>query len=327
MKYNIREIEVENPITLAPMAGVCNTAFRTLIKEFGAGLIYAEMVSDKAVVYQNKKTIEMLDVDPTEHPMAMQIFGAEKDVFVEAAKYVEKNCASDIIDINMGCPVPKVTKNEAGAKLLLDDQKIYDIVSAVVAAVDKPVTVKMRIGWDSDNIRAIENAKAIEAAGGSAVAIHGRTAKQMYLGKADWSHIADVRKHVNIPVIGNGDVRSPEDAKRMLDETGCHGVMIGRGALGNPWIIKQTADFLQHGAYEAYIDPIEKLQTALIHMEKLIQLKGERLATLEMRSHMAWYAKGIKGNTTFKNEIQRATSTDRMREIVEEYKQWITKEN
>lgn len=323
MKYKIRDIEIDNPITLAPMAGVCNTAFRTLIKDFGAGLIYAEMVSDRALIYRNEKTIDMLDVDPQEHPMAMQIFGAQKDTFLEAAQYVEMNCNCDIIDINMGCPVPKVTKNEAGAKLLLDDEKICDIVSGVVKVVDKPVTVKMRIGWDSENIRIVENAKAVEAAGASAVAIHGRTAKQMYTGVADWSHIAEAKKHVNIPVIGNGDVRTPEDVKRMLDETNCQGVMIGRAALGNPWIIKQSSDYLETGTYTKEITAEEKLSIALEHLERLIQLKGEKRAVMEMRAHMAWYAKGIKGNTTFKNEIQLAKTKDEMIQIVEKYKRWL----
>ena len=193
MTWKIREIEIDNPVVLAPMAGVCNAAFRTIVKEMGTGLIYAEMVSDKAVVYQNKKTLDMLYVDPAERPLSMQIFGADKETFVEAAKYVDANCDCDIIDINMGCPVPKVTKNEAGARLLLEPDKIYDIVASVVDVCKKPVTVKMRTGWDKEHIYAVENALKIEQAGASAIAVHGRTRSQMYEGKADWGIIKDGR--------------------------------------------------------------------------------------------------------------------------------------
>ena len=198
------------------------------------------MVSDKGIVYKNEKTLSMLYIDEREKPLSLQIFGGEKESLVEAAKFVDKNTNADIIDINMGCPVPKVTKCDAGAKLLLDPDKIYEFVSAVVAAVEKPVTVKMRMGWDDEHIYAVENARAVEAAGGKAVAIHGRTRVQMYEGKANWDIIRQVKEAVNIPVIGNGDVRTPQDAKRMLDETGCDGVMIGRAALGNPWMIYRT---------------------------------------------------------------------------------------
>lgn len=281
------------------------------------------MVSDKAVVYQNEKTMGMLAVDETEHPMAMQIFGAELDSFVEAATYVNEHCACDIIDINMGCPVPKITKNEAGAKLLLDSDKIYTIVNRVVQQIDKPVTVKMRIGWDKDHIQVVENAQAIEAAGAKAVAIHGRTAKQMYTGKADWSYIKDVKSAVSIPVIGNGDVRTPEDAKAMIDQTNCDGVMVGRAALGNPWLMKQMVEYLETGAYDAYVSNEEKLQVALAHLDSLIELKGDKIATLEMRSHMAWYVKGMKGSVTFKKEVQTAKTPEEMQKIVREYQKWL----
>lgn len=323
MTFYIGDLKIENPVALAPMAGVCNAAFRTLIKDFGAGLIYAEMVSDKAVVYKNEKTMDMLHVDEREHPMAMQIFGAELDSFIEAARYVDQHCKCDIIDINMGCPVPKVTKNEAGAKLLLDSEKIYNIVSAINREVSKPVTVKMRIGWDSNTIQVVENALAVEKAGAKAVAIHGRTAKQLYTGTADWTHIKDAKEAVTIPVIGNGDIRKPEDAKKMMEQTGCDGVMIGRAALGNPWMIRQTVDYLRDGSYENNILPTTKLKIALEHLESLKVLKGERLATLEMRAHMAWYSKGMKDSVAFKKKVQIAKDSEEMKKIVYEYIQWL----
>lgn len=323
MTFYIGDLKIENPVALAPMAGVCNAAFRTLIKDFGAGLIYAEMVSDKAVVYKNEKTMDMLHVDEREHPMAMQIFGAELDSFIEAARYVDQHCKCDIIDINMGCPVPKVTKNEAGAKLLLDSEKIYNIVSAINREVSKPVTVKMRIGWDSNTIQVVENALAVEKAGAKAVAIHGRTAKQLYTGTADWTHIKDAKEAVTIPVIGNGDIRKPEDAKKMMEQTGCDGVMIGRAALGNPWMIRQTVDYLRDGSYESNVLPTAKLRIALEHLESLKVLKGERLATLEMRAHMAWYSKGMKDSVAFKKKVQIAKDSEEMKKIVYEYIQWL----
>jgi len=323
MAFNIGDFRIDNPIVLAPMAGISNVAFRTLVKQFGAGLIYAEMVSDKAVVFQNEKTLKMLTVAEEEHPMSLQIFGAEEKTFVEAAQYVETHSDCDIIDINMGCPVPKITKNEAGAKLLLDETKIYDIVSAVVKSVKKPVTVKMRIGWDAANIRAVENAKAVEAAGAQAVALHGRTAKQLYTGQADWQHITAVKQAVNIPVIGNGDVKTPEDAKRMLQETGCDGVMIGRAVLGNPWLIKQTVDYLETGIYRTTIPYPEKFAIMQEHLAKLVALKGEKIGVLEMRGHLAWYVKGLKNSVAFKKQVQKITTVDEIQEQLRNYQQWL----
>lgn len=292
----IADITMKNQVVLAPMAGVCNSAFRLTVKEFGAGLVCAEMVSDKAILYNNAKTMGMLYIDERERPLSLQIFGGKKETLVEAAKFVEQNTTADIIDINMGCPVPKITKCDAGSKWLLDPNKIYEMVASVVDAVKKPVTVKMRMGWDEDHILAIENAKAIERAGGQAVALHGRTRTQMYTGVANWDIIKEVKQAVNIPVIGNGDVKTPQDAKRMLEETGCDGVMIGRAALGNPWMIYRTVQYLETGKLIEDPSVREKIDVCILHLDRLISLKNEHIAVREMRKHAAWYLKGIKGH-------------------------------
>jgi nifR3 family TIM-barrel protein len=298
------------------MAGVCNPAFRLIAKEFGTGLVCAEMVSDKAIMHGNKRTMEMLFVDEREKPLSLQIFGGDKTSLVEAAKVVDKETNADIIDINMGCPVPKVTKCDAGARWLLDPAKIEEMVSAVVEAVDKPVTVKMRIGWDSEHIYVVENAKAVERAGGAAVSVHGRTREQLYTGTADWSYIKAVKDAVNIPVIGNGDVFSPEDAKRMIDETGCDAVMIGRAALGNPWMLYRTVEYLTSGILLPEPSAEEKIQIAILHMDRLVDLKGEKVAVKEMRKHMAWYLKGIKGSARLKDDVMEQTKRDEMAQIL-----------
>jgi len=315
----IGDIELKNQVVLAPMAGVCNPAFRLIAKEFGCGLVCAEMVSDKAILHGNKRTLEMLYVDEREKPLSLQIFGGDRETLVEAAKYVDKNTNADIIDINMGCPVPKVTKCDAGARWLLDPDKIYEMVAAVVDAVEKPVTVKMRIGWDDQHIYAVENARAVERAGGKAVAVHGRTREQLYTGKADWNVIKEVKEAVSIPVIGNGDVFTPEDAKRMLETTGVDGVMIGRGALGNPWMLYRTVHYLTTGELLPEPTPKEKVEIAVLHMDRLIALKGEAQAVREMRKHLAWYLKGLPRAARVKDQIMEETSRDRMVSILNDY--------
>lgn len=312
-------IEMKNEVVLAPMAGVCNPAFRLIAKEFGTGLVCAEMVSDKAILHGNKRTMEMLYVDEREKPLSLQIFGGDRESLVEAAKVVDKQTNADIIDINMGCPVPKVTKCDAGARWLLDPNKIYEMVSAVVEAVEKPVTVKMRIGWDDEHVYAVENARAVERAGGQAVSVHGRTREQLYTGKANWDIIRDVKQAVSIPVIGNGDVFSPEDAKRMLDTTGVDGVMIGRGALGNPWMLYRTIHYLETGELLPEPTPAEKMRIAVLHMDRLTALKGEQTAVREMRKHLAWYLKGLPGAARVKDNIMEETSRDNMVRILAEY--------
>lgn len=306
----IGDVVMSNPVVLAPMAGVCNSAFRLTVKEFGAGLVCAEMVSDKGIVLKNKKTMNMLYIDERENPLSLQIFGGEKKTLVEAAQFVDKNTNADIIDINMGCPVPKITKCDAGAKWLLDPNKIYEMVSAVTDAVDKPVTVKMRTGWDDDHIFAVENALAVERAGGQAVSVHGRTRYQKYEGKADWDIIRQVKEAVKISVIGNGDVETPLDAERMLQETGVDGVMIGRAALGNPWMIYQTVRYLETGELIGEPSVREKMDVCILHMDRLIALKNESVAVREMRNHAAWYLKGIKGNASARKGINECNTRE-----------------
>ncbi|WP_423800315.1 tRNA dihydrouridine synthase DusB [Neobacillus sp. SAB-20_R2A] len=314
----IGNIEMKNPVVLAPMAGVCNSAFRLTVKEFGAGLVCAEMVSDKGIVFKNEKTMNMLYIDEREKPLSLQIFGGEKETLVEAARFVDKNTNADIIDINMGCPVPKITKCDAGAKWLLDPNKIYEMVSAVVDAVEKPVTVKMRMGWDEDHIFAVKNAQMVEKAGGKAVALHGRTRVQMYEGKANWDIIREVKQSVNIPVIGNGDVETPQDAKRMLDETGVDGVMIGRAALGNPWMIYRTVQYLETGNLMGEPSVREKIDVCILHLDRLIALKNEDIAVREMRKHAAWYLKGIRGNAKARNAVNECLTREQLVSLLNE---------
>ncbi|ADV04709.1 tRNA dihydrouridine synthase B [Staphylococcus pseudintermedius HKU10-03] len=318
--WKIGDVEIENRVVLAPMAGVCNSAFRLTVKEFGAGLVCAEMVSDKAILFNNPKTMKMLYIDENERPLSLQIFGGEKETLVEAAEYVDKNTTADIIDINMGCPVSKIIKCEAGARWLLDPNKIYEMVSAVTERVSKPVTCKMRIGWDEDHIFAVENAKAAERAGAAAISLHGRTRVQMYEGKADWDIIRQVKEAVNIPVIGNGDVTSPELAEKMLKETGVDAVMIGREALGNPWMIYRTVHYLETGELidEPQID--EKIEIALLHLNRLVDLKGEKVGVMEMRKHVSWYLKGVRGNGKARKALNQAETLAEMTEILTEFR-------
>jgi len=319
MKLKIGPIETKNNVVLAPMAGVCNPAFRLIAKEFGCGLVCAEMVSDKAILNGNKRSMKMLYVDEREKPLSLQIIGGDQETLVEAARIVDQQTNADIIDINMGCPAPKLVKCDAGARWLLDPDKIEQMVSAVVQAVDKPVTVKMRMGWDEKHIYAVENAQAAERAGAQAIALHGRTRQQMYTGKANWDIIRQVKEAVNIPVIGNGDVKTPQDAKRMLETTGCDAVMIGRAALGNPWMLYRTVHYLTHGELLPEPTPQEKIEIALLHMDRLIALKGEDVAIREMRKHASWYVKGMRGASRIKDEVNRQTTREGMARVLTEF--------
>ena len=321
--FKIGNIEIKNQVVMAPMAGITNMAFRKIIKDFGAGLVYSEMVSDKALCYGNTKTIDMLQVDDGEHPVSIQLFGGEVETMVKAAKFIDQHSNCDIIDINMGCPVNKVLKSDAGSKLLLYPDKIYEIVKGIVDNVSKPVTVKIRSGFDSKHINAVEVAKLIEKAGASAIAIHGRTRSQMYEGKADWKIIADVKAAVKIPVIGNGDVRSVEDAKRMLEETGVDAVMIGRAALGNPWLIKQVVQSLETGVIIEEPTYQEKIAQCLSHAKKLMEIEPEKVAMFQMRGHAPWYIKGLKSSARVKNELSKINTFEELKTILKDYQQYL----
>ena len=326
MEWKIGNVEIKNNIVLAPMAGVCNSAFRRIIKEMGCGLVYAEMVSDKGLVYNSKKTKDMLYVSDYERPIAQQIFGSDVDTFVEAAKMVYEIMKPDIIDINMGCPVPKVAvRAQAGSALLKNPAKIREIVSAVVKAVPIPVTVKIRSGWDSNSINAVEVAKICEEAGAKAICVHGRTRSQGYSGKVDLDIIKKVKESVSIPVIGNGDVNSIESAIKMFEYTGVDAIMIGRGALGNPWLIKQLVTYFDTGiildkpSYKEIIDMCRK------HLNYLLELKSEKISVLEMRSHISWYIKGLPKSTEIKKELFTISDAKGIMDLLDRYQNILDK--
>lgn len=319
--WKIGNVEIPNRVVVAPMAGISNAAFRVTVKEFGAGLVVCEMISDKGIQQRNKKTLDMLYIDDQEYPLSVQIFGGDKENLVEAAKFVEENTKAAIIDINMGCPVNKVIKAEAGAKWLLDPNKVYEMVDAVSSAIDLPVTVKMRTGWDEEHLFAVENALAAEKAGASAIAMHGRTRVQMYEGQANWDVLKEVKQHLTIPFMGNGDVRTPEDAKRMLEYVGADGVMIGRAALGNPWMIQRTKEYLETGELMPEPTPREKIETAKVHLQRLVDLKGEKIATREFRQHASYYLKGIPRAAKVKVAINQAETQQMMVDLLDAFEE------
>lgn len=316
----IGNIEIKSKIVSGPMAGFTNLPYRKMVKEFGAGLVYAEMVSDKALCYKNENTWQMLRISKDEHPVAMQLFGHDLDTMVEAAKIIDKYCDCDIIDINMGCPVPKVLKAGAGSNFMREVENAYLVTKAIVENVSKPVTCKIRLGWDKNSINCVEFAKLMEKAGVKAIAIHGRTKSQMYDGTADWSYIKKIKESVNIPVIGNGDIKTYLDAKRMLDETGCDAVMIARGALGNPYIFTQIKEYLENGIVIPEWTIEERIETCKRFAIDLVDYYQNELAAMkEMRTHASWFLKGQRNANKYKVRVCQVTTLKELFDVLDEY--------
>ncbi|NTW95783.1 MAG: tRNA dihydrouridine synthase DusB [Erysipelotrichaceae bacterium] len=316
--WKIRDIEIKNQVVIAPLAGISNPAFRSILALYGPGLITSEMISDKAICFNNVKTLEMTKVYPNEHPIALQLFGEDVESMVKAAIYLDTQTDCDIIDINMGCPVPKIVKGSGGASLLKDPQRAFAIVKAVVESVKKPVTAKIRIGWDKQNINAVEMAIGLEKAGISAISVHGRTRSAMYSGDVDYEMIRQVKAAVKIPVIANGDIKSVQGAKDVLKLTGCDAVMIGRGILGRPWFINDLVHGLNDKETE-FIDLKERFRIAQLHASKLIELKGELTAMKEMRTHFNWYIAGLPHNHKIRNDVSQMTSYAQFDKIIADY--------
>lgn len=302
--WKIGNVKINNRVVFAPMAGISNESFRSIIKEMGAGLIYTEMVSTMGIVYNSKNTMDLLKINDNERPISIQIFGSDIDSFVKAARFVEENYKPDIIDINMGCPVPKVAiKSQAGSGLLKNPEKIYEIVSSVVQNVHIPVTVKIRAGWDNETINCIEVAKIIEKAGASAIAIHPRTRVQGYSGKANWKLIKQIKESVSIPVIGNGDITTIYEAKKMLDETGCDAIMIGRATLGNPWFIKECVEYIENNIVIEKPTYTQRINMLIKHYQLLKENTNERKAILDIKTPGLYYLKYIPGTKELKKEL------------------------
>lgn len=323
MKLKIGNVELKHNIVLAPMAGITNESFRIICRRFGAALVYSEMISDKGLLYQNERTLKMINTKPEEHPVAVQLFGGDLESLVQAAEFVDKNTDTDIIDLNMGCPVNKVIKGKGGAHFLKDPDKIYEVISAIKQKITKPLTVKIRAGWDHQSVNCDQVARLIEKAGADAITIHGRTRSDLYSGKVNLDFIKRVKDSVSIPVIGNGDIKGIEDAKKMFSETGVDGIMIGRGALGNPWIFRDLINYFEKGEEPIVLSPKEKVDILLNHLDLLIELKGEKRALLEMRSQAAWYFKNLPHTKAARQNLSNINTKEDLITICQDYlNQW-----
>ena len=312
----IGTVELENQVMLAPMAGVTDLPFRLLCKEQGAGLLCMEMVSAKAIMYNNKNTEALMEIHPEEMPVSLQLFGSDPDIISEMAKRIEERPFA-ILDINMGCPMPKIVNNGEGSALMKNPALVGEIVRKTVKAIQKPVTVKIRKGFDDEHINAVEIARIAEDAGAAAITVHGRTREQYYTGSADWDIIARVKEAVSIPVIGNGDVRDVQSARKMLDETGCDGIMIGRAAQGNPWIFRQITRYLEDGTETARVSPQEMKEVILRHADLQLAVKGEYTGIREMRKHVSWYTTGLPHSARFRQQVNEMQTMEQLRESVE----------
>lgn len=315
---NIGKVKTDNNVFLAPMAGVTDTVFRLICKNFGCGLIYTEMVSAKGLFYKSENTKALMEIDSRERPGAIQIFGSDPEIMAYAAAKAEE-AGADIVDINMGCPTPKIVNNGDGSALMKNPKLVGQIVGSVAKRVSIPVTVKIRKGWDEGSVNAVEIAKIAEGEGAAAIAVHGRTREQFYSGKADWNIIKKVKEAVSIPVIGNGDIYSPQDAKKMIEETGCDGILIGRGAQGNPWIFKRTIEYLEKGIVPEEPTPRQRVEMLIFHLNMQIQHKGEHTGIREMRKHASWYLKGLPGSCDVKNRIFTMTEREEIEKLLNSY--------
>lgn len=322
--WKIGNVKIMNRVICAPMAGVSDISYRTILKRMGAGLIYSEMVSSVGIVYNSEKTIDMMKINNSERPISIQIFGSDVDSFVKAALFIDKNIHPDIIDINMGCPVPKVAiKSQAGSALLKNPEKIYEIVSSVVNTVSVPVTVKIRAGWNKNSINCVDVAKICEKAGASAIALHARTREQGYSGYADWNLIKEVKESVSIPVIGNGDVKTIFDAKEMMEKTGCDAIMIGRASLGNPWIINECIQYLENNVVIPKPTHTERLEMIIKHYNLLKENTSTKVALMQIKTHALWYLKYVPNSKEIKNKIVNIKDEKELITILNDFKKQI----